>query len=167
MTKIPSFMSVTYFRRIEKEFAQKIILTVIAAKKSEYCGFFNPKMAYSIPHEEKMKIVKCQLNGRIDEYERVALNYARHYAETNGNSDPGKTNELNNFYGKGIAHDIMLLCRRAMAAIMMGNTMDAFLSRLKGHKVPESNLWVELFLAGAHLFFLLPFLSFIKGKRKT
>ncbi len=164
---IPDYISVSLFKRIDPAFARKIMLAVVSVNQCDYCSWFYPKMAsFRLSSTEIKKILDKQLDEEIDDYEIVALTYAQHYAETDGKPDTEMTKKLIDFYGRGVSDDIMLYIRRAMSDSLSGNMIDAFFSRLKGETVPKSNFWIELVMAATSIPFLLPFLPFIKIKRK-
>jgi len=157
----PSFVSAHFQKRISKSFATKIMLTVTTVNGCRYCSWFHTNMLYleGVAGDEIGRILNLQFHERIDAGEIVGLTYAHHYASTDRNPDPVCTQRLYDFYGRERAEDIMRYINFVYFANLAGNTFDAFLSRLRGKKAPESSVFFEALialLAAPLLLLLLP-----------
>ncbi len=155
----PAFVSAHLKKRIDKSFATKIMLTVTTVNGCRYCSWFHTNMLHleGVAEEEIRKILNLQFHERMDAGEIVGLTYAHHYASTDRNPDPACTQRLYDFYGRERAKDIMRYINFVYFANLAGNTVDAFLSRLRGKKASESNVFFEAFIAllGAPILLLL------------
>jgi AhpD family alkylhydroperoxidase len=155
---IPFLIFMYLNRRISKSFASKIMLTVTTVNDCRYCTWFHTKVLLSegVAPEEIRRIQKFQLYEEIDEYEIIAVAYAQHYSETARNPAPEATKKLYAYYGEEKANHIMLYIEFVYFANIVGNTFDAFISRFKGQKAPNSGLCCELMLFMLSAPILLP-----------
>src|SRR3990172_304817 len=150
--KSPALVSAYLSRRINKAFAQKIMLAVSVVNGCNYCSWFHSKLALLIGDMDAASIenmLRADICSDINEYEIVALAYAQHYAVTQRKPDPDATEILYEFYGKHKAEDIIRYIEVIYFANLAGNTFDAFISRLEGEAAPNSNAVFEF------VFFLL------------
>lgn len=157
----PSFISAHLQKRISKSFATKIMLTVTTVNGCRYCSWFHTSMLHleGVAEEEIRQILNLQFHERIDAGEIVGLTFAHHYAITDRNPDSVCTQRLYDFYGREKAEDIMRYINFVYFANLAGNTFDAFLSRLRGKKAPESSIFFEALislLSAPLLLLLLP-----------
>lgn len=139
--------------RISKAFAAKIMSVVSAVNGCVYCSWFHAKEASSagVSASEIANLFQLQFHTDAGSDELPALIYAQHYAETDRAPDPGATVAYTAHYGEKTAAEIFLYIRMIMFGNLLGNTYDAFQSRLKGHPVPGGNPFFEL------VFFILVF----------
>jgi len=163
--KTPGLVSAYVSGRINKAFAQKIMLAVSVVNGCNYCSWFHSQLALLIGDMDAASIenmLETELCSDINEYEIVALAYAQHYAVTQRKPDPEATEILYEFYGKHKADDIILYIEVIYFANLAGNTFDAFISRLKGETALNSNPVFEFifFLLSAPL--LAPLVPFVK-----
>jgi AhpD family alkylhydroperoxidase len=145
-------------KRIDKTFAEKIMLAVTQVNGCRYCDYGHTKSALQagVPPEEIKKISIGEL-GDFPEEEAIALYFGQHFAESSGNPDPLAMNRLLEFYGEQKAYDILAYIRMIMFGNLLGNTFDAFLSRLKGCPVSESSIQSELGIFGLMVVGFIPF----------
>ncbi len=117
-------------------FMEKIMMVVTAVNGCVYCTWFHAKQAVTsgMSDDEIRDTFDLQFHASATEHEMPALLFAQHYAETNRNPEPEMTARLDKFYGEKTARDIMLLIRTIFFGNLLGNTFDAFPSRLKGRK---------------------------------
>jgi hypothetical protein len=78
--------------------------------------------------------------------EIIALTYAQHFAETKRKPDPEATKKLFSYYGFKKAHDILLFIRMMEMGNLLGNTIDAFKSRMKGIPPTDGSVFLEFIL---------------------
>lgn len=131
---------------INKIFQEKIMNIVSCINGCVYCKWFHAKQAIKagISADEIKQIMEMQFETSATDYELKGLLFAQHYAETNRNPDTIFLNELNTFYGEKNAGHIILTIRMIYFGNLYGNTLDAFISRLKGVKAKNSSLLFEL-----------------------
>lgn len=145
-------------RRIERAFAEKIMLAVTQVNGCRYCSYGHTRsaLAAGIPPEEIARLAAGEL-GDFPEEEAVALFFGQHYAESGGQPDPAAVQRLVDCYGEQGARDILAYIRMIMVGNLFGNTFDALLSRLTGRPAPGSSLFSELSILGLAVVGLLPF----------
>jgi hypothetical protein len=84
--------------------------------------------------------------GNYPPEQAVALAFAQHYAESGCCPDPEAEARFRSYYGPQVSADIMNAIRMIKMGNLAGNTVDAFLSRLKGAPAPGSSVvWETLF----------------------
>jgi AhpD family alkylhydroperoxidase len=152
-----------------EQFMEKIMTVVTAVNGCVYCSWFHAKQAAQsgISQEEITNMLKLQFSTDAKENEITALLFAQHYAETDRNPDEEMTKKLNDFYGETTASHIVLFIRMIYFGNLGGNTFDAFISRLKGKKAPNSSFVFEFFFFLVSLPFMLPIFLFMKKDRKA
>ncbi len=131
--------------RVSKSFAERIMLAVTQVNGCRYCQYGHARVALKsgVTAKEIQYLQNGEL-GKLPPDEFDALMFAQHYAETAGNPDPDAWQRLVSAYGLETAVDIMAYIRMIMIGNLAGNTLDAFLSRLKGAPADGSSLGQEL-----------------------
>ena len=169
MGKTPQILAAMRNKEISKSFMEKIMTIVTAVNGCTYCTWFHAKQAVSagISEEEVKNMLNLQFRADASDYEIPGLLYAQHYAETNRNPDKEMTDKLFGFYGDQTANHIILFIRMIFFGNLDGNTFDAFLSRLKGNKAENSNVFFEFFFFVVHTPFMLPLLPFTNKYRNS
>ena len=154
-------------KKISKSFREKIMTVVTAVNGCIYCTWFHAKQSIKsgISEEEVKNILSLQFKADASDFEIIGLLYAQHYAETNRKADKKMEEKLFDFYGKKTANHIYIIIRMIFFGNLLGNTFDAFLSRLKGNKAENSNVLFEFFFFIINAPFLLPILPFTKRYR--
>jgi AhpD family alkylhydroperoxidase len=154
-------------KKISKAFMEKIMMIVTAVNGCSYCSWFHAKKAISsgISESEVKNMLKLQFETDASDFEIIALLYAQHFAETNRKPEKEMTNKLFEYYGKKTANHILLFIRMIFFGNLLGNTYDAFLSRLKGNKAEDSNVCFETVFFIVNTPILLPMYPFTKKYR--
>lgn len=134
-------------RQLDKSFVEKIMTVVTAVNGCPYCAWFHARQAAAsgISTEEVQNMLNLQFQADAAEDEIPALLYAQNYAETDRNPDPEITAMLMEHYGSEKARQIQVVIRMIFFGNLSGNTFDAFLSRLKGVRAPDSSPVFEFF----------------------
>ncbi len=153
---VNNFRRIVAIRREERlshAFTEKIMSVVTAINGCIYCSWFHTREAAAagMDSSEINDLFQLQFETQADDDELPALKFAQHYAETNRKPDPEATAEFKNYYGIQKAADIGCMIRVIFMGNLLGNTYDAFLSRLKGCPASGSSAVFEFF------FFLLAF----------
>ncbi|HSH27134.1 MAG TPA: carboxymuconolactone decarboxylase family protein [Wenzhouxiangella sp.] len=146
ITSLPALFGAVRNQEIGRVLMGKIMMVVTAVNGCTYCTWFHAKQAVTsgMSDDEIRKTFDLQFEASASEHELPALLFAQHYAETNREPDPMMEERLDTFYGDKTADDIMLLIRMIFFGNLLGNTFDAFPSRLKGRKAENSSAVFEL-----------------------
>ncbi len=131
--------------RVNKAFAEKIMLAVTRVNGCRYCNYGHSRaaLAAGVSAAELRSLLAGELSV-FPENEAIALAFAQHYAETCCQPDPEALQRLVEYYGSATAQDILAYLRMITFGNLYGNTFDALLSRMVGKPAPGSSLWSEL-----------------------
>jgi AhpD family alkylhydroperoxidase len=131
--------------RVPKTFAEKIMLVVTRVNGCRYCNYGHSRaaLAAGVSEAELQDLLALEFQA-FPIYEVMALNFAQHYAEANGQADPEAWQRVVMYYGEATAQDILACIRMITYGNLLGNTFDALLSRMKGNPAKGSNLGSEL-----------------------
>ncbi|QEE17062.1 carboxymuconolactone decarboxylase family protein [Promethearchaeum syntrophicum] len=131
-------------KRISYDFSERIMLAVTAVNGCRICEWAHTKMAIEsgCTDEEIKNILDLDFIG-LKKEEITALAFAQHFAESKEN--PSKTAVINlvKEYGNQKAVDIINHCRMITIGNLMGNTIDAFNSRINGIQVVDGSFFFE------------------------
>ena len=165
---LPGIIGTLRDENISRAFMERIMLVVTAVNGCAYCAWFHAQKAVSsgLSQEELKSLLNLQFQAGASDFELVALLYAQHYAETNRQPDPDMTRRLVASYGEKTAEHIILIIRMIFWGNLSGNTFDAFISRLKGEKAPNSNALFETIFFVLHAPVMLPILPLANRHRK-
>lgn len=133
--------------KINKAFSERIMLAVTSVNDCRYCTWFHRKMALKaqVPSQQIQSILAQKPDESIPQEEMTALYFAFHFAETNRKPQPEIMQKLKNEYGKR-SQGIFFHIRMIYFGNMCGNTFDAFISRFRGQKAPQSWFCSELII---------------------
>jgi len=122
-------------------------MVVTQVNVCRYCSYVHSKSALmsGVSEQELLKLLALQTDD-FPEEESVALTFAQHYAESGCNPDPEVEKRFGDYYGAHASQDIMNFIRVITMSNLAGNTVDAFLSRLKGQPAKSSNPISEFIL---------------------
>ena len=149
--------------RVSRQFQERIMLAVTAVNDCRYCEWGHTQMALNEGcNEEEIEQIMVQDFGSCDPEEVVALAYAQHYAETKDNPTDEYWGKMVEFYGEEKAEDIQLVIETITMGNLLGNTLDAFESRIKGIPPEKGSLLFELVLYS----FAFPFVIFFNRRYK-
>ncbi|NQT60654.1 MAG: carboxymuconolactone decarboxylase family protein [Bacteroidetes bacterium] len=154
---------------IHKKFIERIMLAVTQVNGCRLCSYAHTKIA--LESGLKQNEISSLLSGDLQtapEYEHKALLFAQYYAETNGHPEKSEWCELVKTYGKQNAEAVLVNIRSIMIGNIYGNTMDAFMHRVKFQGSKESFLFRELgILIGLVPAFIILFPKSIILKKRT
>jgi len=130
---------------VSHAFAEKIMLVVTAVNGCRYCNYGHSRaaLAAGVSEQELQNLLALDL-GVFPEDEVVALTFAQHYAETEGQPAAAATERLIGFYGEQTAYDILAYIRMITFGNLLGNTWDALISRFAGKPAAQSTLKDEI-----------------------
>jgi AhpD family alkylhydroperoxidase len=131
--------------RVSKAFVEKIMLAVTQVNGCRYCNYGHARLALEagVPPEELRQLMAGEFDG-LPEEELVALAFAQHYAEQGGRPTSEAWQRLLDAYGQNAARDIMAYIRMITFGNMVGNALDALLTRLSLRPVPGSRFRDEV-----------------------
>ena len=138
------FQSTMKSKRISNDFSERIMLAVTAVNGCRYCEWGHTKMAIEsgCTDEEIKYILDLDFQGlRKDEI--TALAFAQHFAESKENPSKKALINLTKEYGSQKADDILNFCRMITVGNLLGNTLDAFDSRINGIPVVDGSFIFE------------------------
>ena len=145
---LQSILDTITSERISRVFGEKIMLAVTSVNQCRYCTWLHSDLALSAgADKDQISMILGQQFEEVSQEELPALSYAFHVAETNRNPSIKMTSELYHTYGAEKAKDIENYIQLIYFGNLSGNTFDAFLSRLKGYEVEDSNAFFEAFFA--------------------
>jgi AhpD family alkylhydroperoxidase len=131
--------------RVDRAFAERVMLAVTQVNGCRYCNYAHSRMALRARvSPEEIASLQAGAFGEAPLAQLVALTFAQHYAESQGHPEPETWQRLVNAYGPDAARDIMAHIRMITLANLLGNTVDALLSRLRSQPAPGSSLGQEL-----------------------
>ena len=131
-------------KRISNEFSERIMLAVTAVNGCRICEWAHTKMAIEsgCTEEEITNILDLDFKG-LKKEEITALAFAQHFAESKENPSKKAIVSLLKEYGNQKAVDIINHCRMITIGNLMGNTIDAFNSRIDGIQVVDGSFFFE------------------------
>lgn len=132
-------------KNVSKAFSEKTMLAVTQVNGCRLCNYVHTKNAIDAgASEEEINTLLNGELGNIDTDESVALMFAQHYADTDGNPDKETYEKFVAHYGEQKATDILAMIKVIMVANIHGIAIDALQSRVKGKKMNDSKLSNEL-----------------------
>ncbi len=156
---MPGFIAGARTRRVSRTFAEKVMLAVTRVNGCRYCSYFHAGLAlrHGVSAGEIERLLQHDV-GAFPPEEAVALAFAQHYAETGGHPEAQAVERLRAAYGPDVSQDLLGYIRMITLGNLAGNTVDAFLSRLKGEPAPNSHFLGEFLLFLLFAPFTLPLL---------
>jgi len=163
----PDLFDAVLSGRVDGAFREKILLAATAFNRCRYCAFVHAHWALlnKVDPAEIKALLHQEENYAYDRRERVALEFARHYAATRGEPDERQLAQLRDYYGTQKADDILAFLRMIFFANVAGNTFDSFLARLRGQGAPEGHLLSEWLVFQVAAPILLPVLAVLTLRR--
>jgi len=121
--------------RIDRAFAERLMLAVTQVNDCRYCRFFHARMALRAgvsPQELKNLLAGDIQSAPPDEW--VALTFAQHWAEEDGRPNPQARERLEQVYGLPAARQILSYLRMIRMGNLLGNSFDAILFRSRSKR---------------------------------
>lgn len=166
-SKMPQMIGLARNEKINRMFIEKVMTVVTAVNGCTYCTWFHAMQAVAsgIGEDEVKNILGLQFQTDASDFGLMAMLYAQHYAETNRNPDNEMTDKLFDYYGAKTANHIILIIRMIFFGNLLGNTFDAFLSRIQGNPAENSNAIFETVFFILTAPFMLPAIPLSKKYR--
>ncbi len=116
---------------ISSAFRERLMLAVTAVQGCRYCSYFHAKQALrsGIPNTEISRLLAGDI-ANCPEEEAVAVIYAQHWAESEGNPEPEAVHKLRQTYGSETAEAIHFMLRMISLGNLLGNSWDYLLYRI-------------------------------------
>ncbi len=145
ISNITEFKKLGKNKDISDSFREKIMTVVSAINGCVYCKWFHAKQSVKsgISADQVKDLLNLQFGTSVTDYELTAILFAQHYAETDRKPEESMLQKLYNEYGDKNAEHILLSIRMIFFGNLYGNTLDAFVSRLKGKKAENSSFLFE------------------------
>ena len=117
--------------RVDRAFVEKIMMAVTAVNGCRYCEYFHTRQALKegVREDEVARILSLEL-GDFPPEEAVALAFAQHWAETEGQPDPDAERRFREYYGPQVSADILNWMHMINMGNLLGNSWDALLWRV-------------------------------------
>jgi AhpD family alkylhydroperoxidase len=132
----PALLTALVRPKIPAALREKIMLGVTSVTDCGYCqwGHAHWAMAHGVPLEEVNQILGQQTESlkAKDPAEAAAILFAQHYAENLDQFDPKAIENLRQYYSDAQVKEILAYVRAITLGGLTGNTVDAFLGRLRG-----------------------------------
>ncbi len=123
--------------RISPAFRERLMMAVTEVNDCRYCRTFHVQQAYQVGLSEQE--VQTYLSGIIPEdippEEKLAVGYAKYWAENDAQPDLESQNQIREAYGEEGFDAIQIILRMIRMGNLLGNTGDYFLFRLSFGRV--------------------------------
>jgi AhpD family alkylhydroperoxidase len=138
--------------RIPRPFMERIMVAITAVNKCRYCSWLHTRMALENGStvEELCNLMEFEFDGFCED-EIVALTFCQHYAESDRHPSRESIRRLIKHYGTQKARDIYHIISMIYFGNLIGNTADAFESRIYGKPAKNGSPLLEFlvyFLGG-------------------
>ncbi len=118
--------------QISPAFRERLMIAVTEVNQCRYCRAFHIQRAYQAGLSKKE--IDNYLSGVIPEdipvEEKIAVCYAQHWAENDGQPDEEYENQIRESYGEEGFDSIQMILRMIRMGNLLGNTWDYFLFRI-------------------------------------
>jgi AhpD family alkylhydroperoxidase len=116
---------------LDPAFRERLMLVVTGVNGCRYCSYAHAREALSqgINQKEIDALGEGMFEGSPSA-EVPALLYAQHWAEMDGNPEPGVREQIRQRYGKRILEQIEIALRMIRMGNLLGNTFDYLLYRV-------------------------------------
>ena len=127
LRNLPRLVRASRSDRVGDQFREKILLTVTAANECRYCVRVHTSVASAVGIDDETidRLLETDVEGAVLEFEKPALRFALHYAETDGDPDPALLAAVEDAYDPATVADIVAFTRAMHLANLLGNTVDA------------------------------------------
>ena len=115
--------------QLTRAFRERLMLAVTEVNHCRYCRSFHVQQAYQagISKEEVQTYLEGAIPEDVPDDQKIAVAYARHWAENETRPDLAFENQLREFYGENGFLDIGMVLRMIWMGNLLGNTLDYLL----------------------------------------
>lgn len=146
---------------VDDKLKERIMLAVTEVNGCRYCSYAHTRMALEtgISREEINSMLSGDLK-EVPENEQVAILFAQHVADKQGNYDLEAYHRVCDEYGHDMALDVLSVIRIIMMGNAYGIAAEALVKRLKLHPAKGSGIFRELgILLGVIIFIPIIFIQ--------
>jgi len=143
LSSSPQLVSALVSDRVSASFSESLMLAVTSVYECRYCTWIHAELAeYFGVEEEKISALLEGDISMMDEYERPALAFAIHYAQTEGLPTTSALKKLSGKYESTVVDDLLKLLEFVSFTNRLGNTFDSFIAHRLEDKPPENSLLI-------------------------
>ncbi len=124
---------------INPAFRERLMLAVTEVNLCRYCRTFHVGQAKQagIPIEEIAVYIKGTIPDDVPEEQKLAVCFARHWAETDGHPDSDYIDQVRKTYGEDSYQAITMVLRMITMGNLLGNTWDFILYKVSFGKMGQ------------------------------
>lgn len=125
--------------KLNPAFRERLMMAVTEVNLCRYCRTFHVGQAKQagISIEEIAVYLKGTIPDEVPEDEKLAVCYARHWAETNSQPDPDYIDQVKETYGADGFQAISMVLRMITMGNLLGNTWDFILFKVSFGKLGQ------------------------------
>ncbi len=118
--------------KLDPAFRERLMLAVTEVNLCRYCRTFHVGQAKQagISSEEIAIYLKGTIPDEVPEEQKLAVCYARHWAENDAQPDPDFIDQVREIYGEDGFLDINMALRMIRMGNLLGNTWDFILFKI-------------------------------------
>jgi len=118
--------------RLNPAFRERLMLAVTEVNLCRYCRSFHVGQARQagIPIEVITVYLKGTIPDEVPEEQKLAVCFARHWAETNSQPDPDYIDQVKEVYGEDGFQAINMVLRMITMGNLLGNTWDYLIYKI-------------------------------------
>jgi AhpD family alkylhydroperoxidase len=118
--------------QISPAFRERLMIAVTEVNQCRYCRTFHIQRAYQagLSKEEINNFLSGIIPEDIPLEEKIAVCYAQHWAENDGQPDEEYENQIRESFGEEGFDSIQMILRMIRMGNLLGNTWDYFLYRI-------------------------------------
>jgi AhpD family alkylhydroperoxidase len=143
---LPVILKVLVRPSISRGLREEIVLAVTLVNDCRYCAWGHTHIAIhnGVDMDELHHLLQTGKSSKLSDKDATAILFAQHYADVKGKIEENTKDKLNEFFTPWQVLEIMVSIYSILLGNCFGNIVDAFYHRLKGKKVAESYLWLEI-----------------------
>ena len=125
--------------KLNPAFRERLMLAVTEVNLCRYCRTFHVGQAKQagIPIEEITVYLTGTIPDEVPEEQKLAVCYARHWAETDSHPDLDYIDQVKETYGEDGFQDINMVLRMIRMGNLLGNTWDYILFKVSFGKLGQ------------------------------
>jgi len=125
--------------KLNPAFRERLMLAVTEVNLCRYCRTFHVGQAKQagISIEEIAVYLKGTIPDEVPEEQKLAVCYARHWAETDSHPDPDYIHQVKETYGEDGFQAINMVLRMISMGNLLGNTWDYILFKVSFGKLGQ------------------------------
>ena len=143
-------LAAIYGGRVDPALREEINLAVAQVNGCKYCAYVHTQWAQleGVSDEDLARLENLDPED-FDRDKWLALTYAQSLADANFAPQSELAEELTSRSGSQVRDDVELVARSMTVANLLGNTLDAFVARVRGNPNPDGRCLDEAVIASA------------------